>query len=135
MARAVVQVLSTAVATVAALAGALYEDYGLDFLAVGALDGAAVCSDGQRFQAGLVGDVGLAAAEFGQFGDVIAGKAGGLDDTVSSVTAPLSCAILTVKRPGAPPVSAMLELRCSLISGCERTLASSAARPVSCGSA
>ena len=71
---------AVAVAAGAALAGALHEDDRLHFLAVGTLDGAAVGCLGQGFESGLVDDVGLAAAEFGQLGDVVGGEAGGLDD-------------------------------------------------------
>jgi hypothetical protein len=62
VARAVGQVLAARVA----LAGALHEHHRLHFLAVGALDGAAVGLLGECFQSGLVDHVGLAAAELRQ---------------------------------------------------------------------
>ena len=45
--------------------------------------------------------------------------------TVSSIVVPLSCAICTLKRPGAPAVSASVGIQCtSLMPGCLRTLRS-----------
>jgi hypothetical protein len=60
------------------------EDHGLDVLAVGALDGAAVGCQCHGFEPGLVHHVGLAATELRQLGHVIGGEAGGLDDGANS---------------------------------------------------
>jgi hypothetical protein len=67
-------------AGVVTLAGALDEDDGFHFLAVGPLDRASVGRLGHGFESGLVHHVGLAAAEFRQLGHVVGREAGGLDD-------------------------------------------------------
>ena len=65
----------------AALTGALHEHHAFHFLAVGALDGAAVGLLRQRFQAGLVGDAGgLAVAVLRQLAGIVLAGAGGHDD-------------------------------------------------------
>ncbi len=91
-----------------------------ELLAVGrALDRAAVGGQRQLLQAGLVDHVrGLAVAEFRQLAGVIALRAPEammMAPKFSVVVAPDSVEMSAEKRPGAPLVLVMVELRCTVI--------------------
>ena len=120
-----------------ALAGALHEDHGLDFLAVGTLDGAAVGRLGQGFEAGLIDHVGLAAAEFGQLGDVVGREAGGLDDGADGFLGDAAGFLCHLDDEAAGRAGGFGDRRIQmhLDLGVAATLAAISSTPVSCGSA